>query len=143
MCPFYGALHRQQKNKNISQPYVILNGFSLLSAGMRRFIVIFLLFILPIQVLAESLNDLPTVPYSASTTEATDSAYSDYSSVLNSTTFFLDKPYSQQAVHADISDSVRSAELYVYNPHLFEQWFDYSFSSHPLAYPPLRRPPRV
>ena len=110
---------------------------------MRRFIVIFLLFILPIQVLAESLNDLPTVPYSASTSEATDSASSNYSSILKNTAFVLDKPHSQQAVHADISDSVKSAEFYVHNPQLFEQWFDYHFSSHLLAYPPLRRPPRA
>lgn len=110
---------------------------------MRRFIVIFLLFILPIQVLAESLNDLPTVPYSASTTEAADSASSDHRNILKSTTFALDKPYSQQAVHADISDSVKSAEFYVANPLLCEQWFDYSCSAHLVAYPPLRRPPRT
>ncbi|MGO3892176.1 MAG: hypothetical protein ACTJHW_14475 [Paenalcaligenes sp.] len=110
---------------------------------MRRFIVIFLLFILPIQVLAESLADIPTVPHTASTPEAADTATSNDSPILKRTAFFLDKPASQQAVHADISDSVNCAELSLPQPLLCQEWYGYSATTHLLAYPPRRKPPRI
>ncbi|MGG4603671.1 hypothetical protein ACLPHM_02635 [Paenalcaligenes sp. Me131] len=110
---------------------------------MRRFIVLFLLFVLPIQVLAESLADLPTVPHTAATTEVAETATSTDKSIFKSTSFFPDKPQGQQAVHADLSDSVNSAELYVHSPLLFEQWPSYSAQTSPLAYPPRRKPPRI
>jgi hypothetical protein len=110
---------------------------------MRRFIVLFLLFILPIQVLAESLADLPTVPHTTATAEVVDTATTTDRSILKSTTFFVDKPKGQQTVHADLSDSVNSAELYLHTPLLFEQWPSYSAQASALAYPPRRKPPRM
>lgn len=110
---------------------------------MRRFIVLFLLFILPIQVLAESLADLPTVPHTSTATEVAETATTTDRSIIKSTTLFLDKPKGQQTVHADISDSVNSAELYLHTPLLFEKWPSYSAQASPLAYPPRRKPPRI
>src|SRR3546814_6022724 len=75
---------------------------------MRRFIVIFLLLLLPVQVLAQSLEDLRTPHHHVSLADADAVSTSADADVKHSRSS-PDAPNLQQAGHADISDS-RSEE---------------------------------
>ncbi|KAA0911714.1 hypothetical protein [Pusillimonas sp. ANT_WB101] len=110
---------------------------------MRRFIVIFLLILLPIQVLAESLEDLRTGPHPISLVEAINVASTTTDAVLLRSTSLSDESNPQQVVHADISDSVSSATLYAHSTLSAERWPDYRPLAFPLVYLPVIKPPRI
>lgn len=109
---------------------------------MRRFVVIFLLFLLPIQVLAESLTDLSYdalyVPIALTDTTALTTNPSPEASVVTA-----DLPKPHQIEHADLHDSLHSASSCSYHALIFQPCFVYQLSSQPLSYPPLRKPPRL
>lgn len=109
---------------------------------MRRLVVIFLLFLLPTQVLAESLADL-SHDIHGFPIEALESASKAYPLDKKPSTLKADLSSSQQMEHADIHDSLHSISYYPYSKSQFEPYFIYRLSNHPLSYPPLRRPPRL
>ncbi len=109
---------------------------------MRRFIVIFLLFLLPTQVLAESLDDLRAVQHRIALTEAIDAVSTNVHTTLQHS-LFPDASSLLQTVHADISDSVNSATPYVHGTLSAEPWPDYRLITFPFVYLPLIKPPRI
>lgn len=109
---------------------------------MRRFVVLFLLIILPIQVLAESLTDL-SQGYQCHPTEITDSGSGTAIQTPTASLAVADFSNSQQIEHADIHDSLNSAPIYSYRALQFEQWSAYRLVSQPITYLPLRKPPRL
>lgn len=110
---------------------------------MRRFIVIFLLLLLPIQVSAESLEDLRAVHHGIALIKAVDVALPNADTASKRTTSSPDASNSQLAVHADISDSVRSAALYVHSPLSAKLWPAYRPIAFPSVYLPVIKPPRI
>lgn len=111
---------------------------------MRRFIVIFLLLLLPIQVLAESLEDLRDAHHRVALLEAVEAVSMNTDTALKrSTPASPDASNSQQAVHADISDSVNSIALCLHTPKLFDLWPDYHPITFPSVYLPVLKPPRI
>lgn len=110
---------------------------------MRRFIVLFLLLLLPIQVLAESIDDLRAVQHSFASVEALVAASPNADAALTrSKSSSTDGSNPQQGVYADISDSVNSAALYLNSPQLFELWREYRLIAIPMVYLPEKKPPR-
>lgn len=110
---------------------------------MRRFIVIFLLLLLPIQVLAESLEDLRVAHHRIALIEAVDGASTNADATLKRSMSSPDASNSQQAAHADISDSVSSAALYVYSPLSVDLWPEHLTIAFPSVYFPVIKPPRI
>lgn len=112
---------------------------------MRRFVVIFLLFLLPVQVLAESLTDLSHDAHCYSFDIADTSALNANAAPTSTEASLVitDPSTPQQMEHADIHDSLHSASKYSCQAFDFFPCFTYRFSNHPLSYPPLRKPPRL
>jgi len=110
---------------------------------MRRFVVIFLLLLLPIQVSAESLEDLGAAHHDAALVGTTDvpsiSADIDSQRLMAST----DASSSHQSVHADISDSVGSVAPNVHIGPLVDSWPDYCPHPFPPVCFPVMKPPRI
>lgn len=110
---------------------------------MRRFIVIFLLLLLPIQVLAESLEDLHATHHRVALVEAADVASTNAAVALKRSTPSSDASNPQQAAHADISDSVNGAALCVHSPLSATRWPNYRPITFPSVYLRLIKPPRI
>lgn len=122
---------------------VILSALLFPPACMRRFIVIFLLLLLPLQVLAESVEDLRATHHSAIPHNAVDGASTNVDVVLNHSPSSPDVSNFQQAVHADISDSVNSAEFNVPSPLSAEGWLRPRLRAIPTVYLPVIKPPLI
>lgn len=105
---------------------------------MRRFIVIFLFLLLPIQVLAEPLGDMR-----AALVEAVDTAAADADAASKRSTSSPDTSTSPQLVNADINDSVNSATLYVHGALSVDLWPEYRPAALPSVYLPVTSPPRI
>lgn len=121
----------------------ILGGLLFTPACMRRFIVIFLLLLLPLQVTAEVLDDLRIPQHRAILLQAIDVASTSTDTRLKRSTLSHEASSPQQAVHADISDSVSSAAPNVHSAPLVDLWPDYRPFPFPSVYFPVIKPPRI
>ncbi len=121
---------------------VILGALSFTPAYMRQFVVIFLLILLPIQVLAESLEDLSATHHRAALVETVDvaSICVDTAARLPAS---VDASSPHQAVHADISDSMGSASPNVQSAPLVDPWPEYRPFPFPPVYFTVIKPPRI
>lgn len=111
---------------------------------MRRLIVIFLLLLLPTQLLAESLEDLRAAHHRVALLEHLETASTRADAVA--THWAAPSPDSSnplQTVHADISDSVGSTGFYLHNFPLARLWLDYPPISLPSVYLPVVKPPLI
>lgn len=110
---------------------------------MRRFIVIFLLLLHPVQVLAESLEDLRTAHHCAFLVKTIDVVSANFDATFKCSAPPSDASNPQQAVHADIGDSVSSTALYVQSIASIDLWPDYRLLAFPSVYLPVIKPPLI
>lgn len=111
---------------------------------MRRLVVIFLIFLLPTQVLAESLTDLSYDATCLSWQVAKATAPQAQSATPKPLPVVLtDSSLSQPMEHADIHDLLHSASYPSYLTLPLVSYSRYQLINQPLNYPPLRKPPRL
>lgn len=111
---------------------------------MRQFVVILLLILLPIQVLAESLEDLSATQHrAAALVETVDVASLSADTAVKRSLAPIDASSSHQGVHADISDSVCSAVFNVHSAPLIDLWPEYCPFPFPPVYFTVIKPPRI
>lgn len=109
---------------------------------MRRLVVVFLLILLPIQVLAESVEDLSATHHRLALVETVDVASMCVDTTARVPASF-DTSSPHHAVHADISDSLYSTPPNVQSVPLADPWPEYCPFPFPPVYFPVTKPPRI
>lgn len=112
---------------------------------MRRFIVIFLLLLLPTQVLAEALAELRAAAHPISLLESAEIApalasAAEFSPLLATC---ADASNHHQAAHGDLGDSVDNVELYIHGFLSRPLWASYRPAALPSIYLPVIKPPLI